>query len=221
MLLKGNEAITALRGYFKKQKLAPLKDLSIVLGTQSRMSIFRRLSKLNYLSSYTHSGAYYTLPEAIQFDSGGLWIYEGVGFSQHGNLKQTITHLVECSDKGKTQSELQSHLKIRVHNTLLALYRKHIIDRKRVNGKNVYISVNSSRSIEQLSQRDAGVSSHSLLKLANWLIIDVLVAIIQCHKLEIKSEDILKKLENKNHDITLAQVESIIIQLDLKKTLIF
>ena len=134
MLLKSDEAIAALRKYFKKHTLAQLKELSTTLGTQSRMSIFRRLSQLKYLSSYTHSGAYYTLPEVIYFDKEGLWIHEGVGFSQYGNLRQTITYLIESSHNGKTQTDLQSQLQIRVHNTLLDLYRKHIINRVKVNG---------------------------------------------------------------------------------------
>ena len=219
MLLKSDEAVSALRKYFKNHKLALLKDLSTVLGTQSRMSIFRRLSKMNYISSYTHSGAYYTLPEVIHFDENGLWIHEGIGFSQFGNLRQTITYLIESSHNGKTQTDLQFQLQIRVHNTLLDLYRKHMIDRVKVNGVNIYVSRNVVLSKKQLSKRDADIIAQSSSSLSNWLLIEVLVAIIQCNKINVNSEDILRRLEIKNNGITLIQIDAVISKFNLKKTL--
>ncbi len=88
---KDDKAVSALKKYFKQHKYAQLDDLVKVLGTTSRMTIFRKLSKLNYISSFTHAGKYYSAPSYINFDKDGLWIKDKIGFSQFGNLIKTIT----------------------------------------------------------------------------------------------------------------------------------
>ena len=50
-----------LRTFFKKNQIAQMDDLFLLLETTSRMTVFRRLQELNYLSSFTHAGRYYTL----------------------------------------------------------------------------------------------------------------------------------------------------------------
>lgn len=219
MLLKSDKAIAALKKHFKKNKLAQLKELSATLGTSSRMSIFRRLSKLDYISSYTHAGSYYSLSEAIHFDENGLWYHEGVGFSEHGNLKKTIVELIELSPNGRTQAELQSQLHIRVHNTLLDLCRCASINWSKINGVKVYVSSNIEKSKTQLLHRDTQLTLPSSEQLTNWLIIDVLVAIIQCSRKEIVADEILKKLAPKNRGITLEHINRVIEKFNLKKTL--
>ena len=87
------------------------------------MTAFRRLSELSYLSSYSHAGRYYTLPDIPQFDPDGLWLHGGVGFSRHGTLKDTVPVLVDRSESGVLHRELQRRLQVRVHNTLLDLVR--------------------------------------------------------------------------------------------------
>ncbi len=81
MLTKA-ESLTALLSFFKKKQFATLPELFSVLHTQSRMSIFRRLRDLNYLSSYTHTGRYYTIPTVVHFDDHDLWYCEGVAFQK-------------------------------------------------------------------------------------------------------------------------------------------
>jgi hypothetical protein len=36
------------------------------------MTVFRRLRKIEYVSSYTHAGRYYTLYDIARFDSDGM-----------------------------------------------------------------------------------------------------------------------------------------------------
>src|SRR5574341_301129 len=93
---------------FQRQSIADLATLSAALRTSSRMSVFRRLSVLGYLSSYSHAGRYYTLRDIPQFDPHGLWQYQGVGFSRHGSLKTTVERLVEQSEAGRTHPEVHA-----------------------------------------------------------------------------------------------------------------
>ena len=97
---------TALERLFTQRPVADLTLVGRTLGTDSRMSVLRRLCALGYLSSYTHTGRYYTLASIPQFDADGLWRWEQVGFSRHGTLKATVQRLVETSDAGCTQREL-------------------------------------------------------------------------------------------------------------------
>ncbi len=219
MQTKNEKAISLIKKFYKKRKHAQLADLSIVLGTQSRMSIFRKMRQLNYISSYTHKGKYYTIPDAIHFDEHGLWIHESIGFSEHGNLKQTITALIESSYNGKTQSELQAILCVKVHNSLLSLYKEHLIDRVKLNGINIYTSSEKTASKQQLAQRGSGAIDTSEGLPPDWVIIEVLVAIIQSRKIEIDTSLILNIIRSKNSEISLTQINRVISMLDLKKTL--
>ena len=63
-----DEARGALRRLFQRQRTAELKDLFAVLETRSRMTVFRRLSTVGYLSSYSHAGRYYTLADVPEFN---------------------------------------------------------------------------------------------------------------------------------------------------------
>jgi hypothetical protein len=87
-MLSKPDALKALRASFKKERVVMLPDIYALLGTTSRMSAFRRLRDLNYLSSFSHVGRYYTLPGVTNFDPQGLWFYEEVGFSRFGNLNR-------------------------------------------------------------------------------------------------------------------------------------
>lgn len=113
---------------FRKRRVVTMSDLIEVIGSSSRMTVFRRLRKIDYLSSYTHAGRYYTLYDIARFDEDGIWFYDDIGFSQNGSLKNTVTHLVDSCNAGKFHSELERQLRVRVHNVLLDLVKSKQID---------------------------------------------------------------------------------------------
>ena len=86
-----------LRKYLQIQGVATINELKEVLGTDTDLTVFRKLKELSYYSSYSHRGRYYTLDEIARFDDLGLWSYNSVRFSKHGTLKDTIEILVETS----------------------------------------------------------------------------------------------------------------------------
>ena len=113
---------------FRKKYIANLDELFHLLDTHSRMSVFRRLKPLGYLSSFTDAGCYYTLQEIPKFDTLGLWFYQDVGFSRAGTLKSTAIDIVHFSEAGKTPTELLNLLRLKVanslHNTLHGLIKE-------------------------------------------------------------------------------------------------
>jgi len=113
MLDKTTSAKT-LNNLFKRLPVVAIDILKKTLKTNSRMSIFRRLNEIGYRSSYTHAGRYYTLSYIPRFDKYGLWFHQGIGFSQVGSLKATISNLVDTSLAGLTSTVISfsnvSHL---------------------------------------------------------------------------------------------------------------
>ncbi len=103
-----NETILAndLIPVFRVNKILALSEIKRYLGTQSPTTIFRKLKSLNYISSYSHRGKYYTLNSIVRFDSKGLWAYKGVRFSQFGTLLNTAKTLIDRSDMGYEANEL-------------------------------------------------------------------------------------------------------------------
>ena len=53
---------------FRKTPVMLMSDLERAVRGRSRRSLFRDLTSLGYLSSYTHTGRYYTLGSVPDFD---------------------------------------------------------------------------------------------------------------------------------------------------------
>jgi hypothetical protein len=129
-----------IKSWLKRKKVSDMKDLQGALGGRSRRSVFRDLSQAGYLTSYTHVGRFYTLADIPVFDDQGLWFYQDIGFSRAGTLKQTVNQQVDQTPEGRTHDELQSLLRVRVHNTLLDLVREERIGRERLGRVYLYVS---------------------------------------------------------------------------------
>ena len=92
--------LQALKQFFDRHKIATLDQLREALGNPARCTVFRKLSDLHYLSSYSHRGKYYTLKSIARFSEQGLWSFRSVWFSRFGNLLQTCQALVHQSEAG-------------------------------------------------------------------------------------------------------------------------
>src|SRR5664279_4186124 len=62
-----------LRSLLLHYQVATLQQLKLALGTPVDVTVFRKLQPLDYLTSYSHRGRYYTLREIARFDDHGLW----------------------------------------------------------------------------------------------------------------------------------------------------
>lgn len=137
----------------KRKRVADMRTLRQMLSGRSRRSVFRDLERVGYLSSYTHSGRFYTLRSIPRFDDAGLWFCDGVGFSRAGTLKETVALQVEQAAEGRTHDELRNLLRVRVHNTLLGLVREDRIGREPLGKVFLYVSADRERAAEQISER--------------------------------------------------------------------
>jgi hypothetical protein len=147
----------ALFKMFRKSYVVNLDDLFRVLETNSRMSVFRRLKDINYLTSFTDAGRYYTLPDIPAFDSMGLWFYRNVGFSRAGTLKSTVIQIVHSSEAGMTPKELldvlRLHMPNSLHNTLHDLMQGKYLNRHKVHGLHLYTNTEPDKAQKQIDAR--------------------------------------------------------------------
>ena len=143
----------ALLRMFERDRIADLDHLRDELGTTSRTTVFRRLSALGYLTSYSHAGRFYTLRRVPAFDDAGLWQQQGVCFSRHGTLKETVVHLIEEAEAGRFHRDLREQLHVRVHNTLLDLVRHQQIGRELFADEYLYVSGDGDRAAAQVVHR--------------------------------------------------------------------
>src|SRR5437660_7477278 len=95
-----------LRSLLLGSKIATLDELKQALGTSVDVTVFRKLKPLDYLTSYSHRGRYYTLREIASFDGHGLWSQADVWFSHFGTLLATAEAFVQDSLRGYFADEL-------------------------------------------------------------------------------------------------------------------
>jgi hypothetical protein len=151
------ENLRRLERMFRREKVLDMSTLGGRFPSRSRRSLFRDLTALGYLTSYSHAGRYYTLADIVDFDELGLWFFRDIGFSRAGTLKQTVAIQVEEAPDGRTHSDLRHLLGVRVHNTLLGLVREGRVAREPFEGLHLYVSADAERAAQQMERRTEAV----------------------------------------------------------------
>ncbi len=219
-MLNPTDSVEALTALFRNCPVVDLATLLATIETTSRMSVFRRLSAIGYLSSYTHAGRFYTLRDLPAFDRDGLWCHQDVCFSRHGSLKSTVAHTVEKAEAGNTQHELQVRLRVRVHNTLLDLVQKKRIGRESWAGHFLYVSADAARAAAQLALRRTHPESASAVavEVPASAVIEVLLDLVQGAGVQIDPTRVAERLNARGIAVTAGQVEGIFSRHGVKKT---
>ncbi|MGH9054613.1 MAG: hypothetical protein ACRDYY_01895 [Acidimicrobiales bacterium] len=130
-----------------------MPELKVALRTQADATVFRKLAELDYHTSYSHRGRFYTLDEIAAFDQLGLWSFRSVWFSRFGTLVATVEELVSTSPAGYDAGELEAVLHVDCKQPLLSLWRAERLARESLNGRYVYLSPPSAERRQQLSAR--------------------------------------------------------------------
>jgi hypothetical protein len=143
----------ALRQRLQRHKIATLAELKHALGTNVALTVLRKLKELDYLTSYSHRGRYYTLRNIARFDTEGLWSHGEVWFSRHGTLLATAQHFIERAPQGYFAEELACALHVQVHDALRQLVVRRQIARQSLSGLYLYTSTDASTRQRQLLSR--------------------------------------------------------------------
>ena len=147
--------MSELEVVFRHQKVLSMAVVKDVVGTNSRMTAFRRLKALPYRSSYSHRGMFYTLDDIPEYDPYDVWVFHAVCFSRHGTLLRAVEVLVEGAAKGCTAAELEALLHVRVQNPVKVLVDRGQLIRRPMGHEYVYVL--PGKSAVQLAARKRAV----------------------------------------------------------------
>jgi hypothetical protein len=149
-----------LRSLLLRSKIATLDELKQALGTSVDVTVFRKLKPLDYLTSYSHRGRYYSLREVARFDEKGLWSHATVWFSQFGTLLATAESFVNRSPRGFFADELARALHVDVQDALHQLAQQRRVTRQIVSGLYLYTAIDRAPSVlrdfQTLGRRTSG-----------------------------------------------------------------
>lgn len=135
-----NFGIECINKYFNYVKIATIGQLQKKLSTKVTKTIRRYLKKLEYFSSYSHNGKFYSHKRFANFDKNGLWVCKNICFSEHKTLISSIEYLISISESGCNSNELKNLLHVEVKNALLKLEKNKKIVRKKLNSRFYYFS---------------------------------------------------------------------------------
>jgi hypothetical protein len=147
-IIKELDYLKTIYGSDKIMTINDLKNRMVV----SEITIRRKLKKAGAITSYNKNGRFYTLPHIPKFDINGLWNHKDVRFSKHGNLTQTIIHLIEQSPGGLHAEMLGELISYQPHSLLHQLCLRSTIRRNKLHGKYVYFSINEQVYKSQLDK---------------------------------------------------------------------
>jgi len=133
----------------KEKTVCTLGELMKALGTKARVTVMRKLSELNYQTSYSHSGKYYTLKSNCKFNDIGLWCFRQAWFSKSESLIKTVCALIDESEAGYSNSELDKLLHASTRAVLIQLFHLGKISREKNCGVFIYFSGNEQRKRRQ------------------------------------------------------------------------
>lgn len=161
---------------FEQQKIMTIEQL-IPLLQCSVITVRRRLKKWKTFTSINQNGRYYTLPMTPKFDENGLWRYQAVLFSVHGNLKQTIIELIRRSKAGLSAVDIAQIIEIPSSSSYFSQIKNSDgIKREKHEGRFIYFSTAPTKY-----QRQKRASGHQ--KTPGWptdaQAIDILVCLIK------------------------------------------
>jgi len=141
-----------------RRQVAAYAELAQELEVSGK-TVQRALHKAGAYASLNANSAYVTLKDTPRFDRRGLWQYQQLRFSQHGDLPRTIRALIEQSSQGCTLKELQQWLGTRVHNHLSRLLRGGEIRRFSLDRRAVYTAADPARQQRQQAARQPSATA--------------------------------------------------------------
>ena len=193
--------------WFKKQKIVTVDQLSNWLSC-SVVTARRRLKALSAYTSYNHNGRYYTLPEIAQFDDMGLWRHQGAFFSKHGNLKQTLVHLVVHSVQGLSGAELGEILGLQPRS-FLSHFRDHpAIYREHMRGCWIWFAADPGIREQQMQARLAQEVAMASCMPSDMEAVMILVDLIGHPQSDV--EQIARRLKSKQLDIDVTAIRQLL-----------
>lgn len=201
---------------FADQTVVDLPAIQRALGEVSVQTAFRYLKLVPYRRSYNRNGRFYTLYKKSRFDRSGLWSFDGIHFSADGTLRNTVRRLVHEATAGATHRELQLQLQLRVHNTLLELWRADEIAREALTGFYVYLHPEDAVQQAQLARRHKQLATREVeAEVTDAVVIEVLLVLIRHPGARVA--EVVRRLRGHSPPIRAAHVRVVLDRFDLER----
>jgi len=174
----------------------------------------RRLKKWQSYTSINKNGRYYTLPQIPVFDENGLWKYQTVLFSKHGNLKQTIVALITESEQGLSAGEIAEFVDLVPNSSFLSRFKSVPgVRRQKHQGRFIYLSDHPKIYSQQLQTRARGRAAVGFPSEAE--AVEILVELIKYPDIDI--EQLAAKVSKPDRQIGAAMIRRFLRLHDLLK----
>lgn len=216
-MLKNIEATKPLINYFiERYPVLTIEDLKTKSGCHPR-TLQRKIKSSHLLVSYNQNAKFYTPSNFAHFNHHGIWNYNQILFSKHGNLFETIIVLIDKSLNGYTAKELSTIIEVKSDDALRILWLKHRLNRQKSGSQNVYFSIQEELFAQQLAARgQQALNAAPTLILSDYgRTIAILVEIIQQDSLD--AQTLLKGIKKRKIEIAQTEIEAVIEHHQLKK----
>ncbi len=199
------------------KSIVEFQDILTALDGASSSTAFRYLQQVPYRSSYNYNGRYYTLYEPSRYDRFGLLHHGDIYFSRDGTLKATVKRLIQESETGFTQREMQELLRVRVQAFLRVLVKEREIERERLGGIYHYFHANSEIGKVQRQGRlkRLEAAKQSPVEIDDTIIIRVLIVLIRYPGSA--PDQVIRHLRGYSPPIVLKQVDAVFARYDIGK----
>ena len=97
--------IDSLKSLFEEFKVLSLEQVAKKYDYSIR-TVQRKFTALSVLRSYNKNSRYFTLREIPEFNKYGIWFYDDIFFSKHGDLGNTVKCLIHTSEFGLSGNEI-------------------------------------------------------------------------------------------------------------------
>lgn len=148
-------SVLTLSRFLERNGIATFDELKSVMGNPARATVFRKLGELEYLSSYSHRGKYYTMRSIARFSPEGLWSFKTVWFSKYGNLLDTAQALVDQSTSGYSAMELKAIVHVKTKHALRDLTDRDRLQRDKIGAQYIYLAADAQVAQQQRKVREA------------------------------------------------------------------
>lgn len=201
----------------KTKSVVEFQDILRALDGASSSTAFRYLQQVPYRSSYNYNGRYYTLYQPSRYDRFGLLHHGDIYFSRDGTLKATVKRLIQKSETGFTQREMQELLRVRVQAFLQVLVKEREVERERLGGIYHYFHAKPEIGKVQLQCRIKRIEAakESNVEIDDTIIIRVLIVLIRYPGSP--PDQVIRHLRGYSPPIVLKQVEAVFARYDIGK----
>ncbi len=208
-----DEVVKEVLRSFRSCQIMTISELTKGLSCSMR-SAQRYLGRWDSIRSYNHNGRYFTLPDIPEFDDFGIWRITGIGFSRHGNLRETVIHLIESSTGGMAAAELGQVMGVNPHSFMSQIGLDSRLQREKVGGRLIYFCAKGDVCDAQRRARLASEAREPILLPSDAQAITILVCLIKNQ--EATLEELVQEVAKYHRGMSRQMIERLLEHHGLK-----